>query len=93
MANSAQQNPMFKVGRNSGAGPTGVSRLQPSAREAARGLDPMSLDEPARGLLGKIGMGLGVVGMVGAGVALYAARQVKKQKSFRGRLERLVGRG
>jgi hypothetical protein len=94
MPNSVQQNPMNKVGRNSGAGRTGVSRLVPTPREAARGVREMDLDEAGRsGWVGRLGMGLGVAGALGAAIAVLAVRRARRQRSLRSRFERLVGRG
>ncbi|HET8655744.1 MAG TPA: hypothetical protein VFL93_09545 [Longimicrobiaceae bacterium] len=94
MPNSVQQNPMNKVGRNSGAGRTGVSRLVPTPREAARGVREMDLDDSGTsGWVGRLGVGLGVASALGAGIAVLAARRARRRRSLRSRLERFVGRG
>lgn len=90
MANSYSQNPRNKVGRNSGAGPGGLSQVVPTQREAERGLQPITLDDDGAGWMARLGLGLGVVGLVSAGAAVFLAQRAR-QRTLRGRLERLVG--
>lgn len=84
MRNSATQNPANKVGRNSGAGPAGISRIRPTEREAERGLRAA----PAAGRpWAAIGAGVGAV-LLAAGAAVLTARRRRQ----RGGLERVVDR-
>lgn len=87
MRNSATQNPSNKVGRNSGAGPGGVSRIVPTQQEARRGLEPLQV-RGGRSWLRPLGMGLSALALLG--MAGYAARQRQRKHSFRSRLEDLV---
>jgi hypothetical protein len=92
MANSLKQNPSNKVGRNSGAGPDGVSRINPTERELERGLElPVDSSMP-RGWLGRAGAGLGAAVLLGAGAAGVMFRRAREQRSLRGRLRKLVNR-
>jgi len=93
MSNSATQNPSNKVGRNSGAGAGGVSEVVPSAAEARRGLEPVqsqaTLSSPTPSGSSGGGFGkLGVVTLLGAGIAALVTRRVRQPRS---RLDRLRG--
>jgi hypothetical protein len=90
-SNTANQNPRYKVGRNSGAGPGGISEVVPSRREAERGLQPIHLDEGAT-WTSPVMIGLAVAALVGLGVTGYLAQRQRERRTFRGRLEHLVGR-
>jgi hypothetical protein len=89
MANGATQNPANKVGRNSGAGPTGISAFQPTAAEAARGLEPMGQNRT--GWTGRLGMGFGAIALVGSASA-YLWKRVRQPKGFRARIKRMIRR-
>jgi hypothetical protein len=82
------QNPRNKVGRNSGAGPAGISEIVPTPQEAARGLEPMSVG--GRRWSRPLGMGLGALALAGAGVAGYLGWQRTRKPTLRSRLERMV---
>lgn len=90
--NDATQNPSNKVGRNSGAGPDGVSRIAVTAREAARGLEPLRTDGGSRWVR-PLGLGLGAIAAAGAGVAALAWKRSRRPRGLAARLGRLVGRG
>jgi hypothetical protein len=86
------RNASNRVGRNSGAGPGGVSRVVPTERERERGLEPFELGGPRRGGAGLLGIGLGALALAGAGVAAYAIHnERRRRRTLGGRLERLVG--
>lgn len=89
MANGATQNPANKVGRNSGAGPTGISRMEPTAAEAARGLETMG--EGTGGWGRRMGLGFGAIALLGSGTA-YLWRRMRQPKGFRARMGRMIGR-
>jgi len=92
MAYTAEQNANNRVGRNSGAGPDGITRLVPTEAEAARGLEPISIgDHRGWGRLGVgIGAGASALALLGAGAAWYRARH--RPHGVRARLSHLVGR-
>jgi hypothetical protein len=95
MRYSAEHGASNRVGRNSGAGPGGVSRMVPTERERERGLEPLDLDAPVRGRPGllRLGLGLGALAVAaGAGVAAYAIQnERRRRRSMSGRLQRMVG--
>lgn len=88
--NSADQNPSNKVGRHSGAGPGGVSRIVPTAAEARRGLQPIELGRGRR-WGGGLALGLGALALAGAAVAALVAQRARQPRGLRPRIERLVG--
>lgn len=90
MRYSPEQNPSNLVGRNSGAGPGGVTQVVPTAREAERGLKPIRLEEGGRRWMRPLGMGLGALALVGAGALGYVMRQRRQPSGLRGRMEKLV---
>lgn len=94
MAHSAAQNANNRVGRNSGAGPDGVTRLVPTEREAERGLEPIALgnDHGWRRFGVAIGVGAGVsaLALIGAGAAWNRVRH--RPRGVRSRLTSFVGR-
>lgn len=86
MANSARQNPSNKVGRNSGAGDSGISEIVPTPAEARRGLRPLGTDGiswPAR-----YGLGLGFALLAGFGIAFFAAQRARENRSLGARISR-----
>lgn len=87
MANSARQNPNNKVGRNSGAGDSGISEIVPTPAEARRGLRPLDLEET--GWPARLGIGLGFALIAGFGIAYYAAQRAQRNRSLGSRLQRL----
>ena len=87
MSNSATQNPSNKVGRNSGAGPAGVSEIRPTPAELERGLVPASR---RRGWAGALGAGLGALAVIG-GASAYAWNRIRQPRTLRARLGRMVG--
>lgn len=89
MANTANQNPRNKVGRNSGAGPSGISAWTPTEAEARRGLEPHGLDDASRWPV-RIGLGLGLLALIGSGVLALARHRAERRSSMRGRFEELV---
>ena len=89
-SNTANQNPQNKVGRNSGSGRGGVSQMVPTRREAERGLRPIDLDEGST-WTSPVMIGLAVAALVGVGVAGYLAQRQRQRRTFRGRIEHLVG--
>lgn len=91
--NDALQNPDNKVGRNSGAGPDGVSRIARTAREAARGLEPLRTGGGTRRWVRPLGLGLGAIAAAGAGVAALAWKRSRRPRGLAARLASLVGRG
>lgn len=94
MANSATQNPTNKVGRNSGGGDGGVSRMVPSEAEARRGVQPIggSAHAAPAGRSGGMMATLGAVTLAGAGVAALVTRRLRRPTSRLERLRGLVGR-
>lgn len=88
MSNSAAQNPTNKVGRNSGAGPEGVTRAVPTPQEAGRGMEPVEVR--SSGWTGRLGMGIGAVALVGGGVAAWARQRAQQRRGLRARLQRLM---
>lgn len=90
MANSAKQNPSNKVGRNSGGGPGGVTEIVPTEREMRRGVPALGAEGSGWGL--RLGMGLGALAVLGAGVAALMARQSRQKRGLRGGWDRLVDR-
>jgi hypothetical protein len=91
MRYTEKQNPRNKVGRNSGAGPAGISEIVPTAEEARRGLEPLRVG--GRRWTRPLRMGLGALALAGAGVAGYVARQRMRKPTLRTRLERMIGLG
>jgi hypothetical protein len=92
MSYSAKENANNHVGRNSGAGPDGITRLVPTEREAARGLRPISIEhDHHRRRLG-LGVGAGALALLGAGAAWYRARQRPTPRGMRARLNDFIGR-
>lgn len=92
MPNSATQNPANKVGRNSGAGEGGISELVPTEAEAQRGVQPLSTGfRPEAGRSGGTAARLGVVTLLGAGLAAFVTRRLRKPKSWTDRLRSKVG--
>jgi hypothetical protein len=92
MRHGADQNASNLVGRNSGAGPGGISQIVPTDRERERGLEPLSLDAQTRGRTGlRLGLGLGALALAGAGVAAYAVQNQRRRRRLGGRLNRMVG--
>lgn len=89
MANGATQNPTNKVGRNSGVGPAGISEIQPTTAEAARGLAPIGRN--SGGWARRFGIGFGAIALLGSGSA-YIWKRVRQPKGFRERMARMVGR-
>lgn len=89
MPNTALQNPSNKVGRNSGAGPAGLSAINPTEAEARRGLEPIST-EHSSGWMRSLGLGLGALAVLGAGWAAYGMQQ-RQRRSLRGRVQRMIG--
>lgn len=94
MSYSAQQNANNHVGRNSGAGPDGVTRLVPTEREAARGLKPMSIGHDHDHGWRRLGIGAGAsaLALLGVGAAWYRSRQRPTPRGVRARLTHLIGR-
>lgn len=88
MANSATQNPANKIGRNSGAGAAGISEIEPTRAEAARGLEPLGRERG--GWARRIGMGFGAIALLGSASA-YLWKRVRQPKGFRDRIARKVG--
>lgn len=89
--NTATQNPNNKVGRNSGAGPDGVSRIAATALDAARGLEAPRAGGGGRWIR-PLGLGLGALAAAGAGVAALAWKRRRQPRGLAARLGRLVGR-
>lgn len=89
--NTANQNPGNKVARNSGWGPGGVDEIVPTREEARHGLERMQRPGARRGWMRPMGMGLGALALLGAGVAGLVVRQRRQKRSLRGRLEDMVG--
>jgi predicted alternative tryptophan synthase beta-subunit len=83
MPNTANQNPANKVGRNSGAGPSGITEAVPSAAEAARGLQSVRTENGSGGRGGKVA---GAAALLGTGLAIWLTRRARRP---RGRVERL----
>jgi hypothetical protein len=87
MANDVSQNPSNKVGRNSGAGSSGISTYTPTAREAARGLGPSHVESGrAWGVWSLFGMAAAAA----AGAGLYLRRERKKRTGWRGALRKVL---
>lgn len=86
--NSAKQNPRNLVGRNSGAGPDGVTRMTPSDREAERGLQPIDISGP--GWLRPLTLGLGAALLVGASVTALAMQRARQERTLRHRIGRMI---
>lgn len=89
-SNTAEQNPSNKVGRNSGAGPGGVTEMIPTAREARRGVRPIDLDHNGR-RFGPLALGVGAALVVGAGVTALAIQRDREQRTLRHRVKEAVG--
>lgn len=87
-SNSAKQNPRNLVGRNSGGGPEGVTRMIPTEREARHGVRPIEISEP--GWLRPLTLGLGAALVVGAGVTALAMQRARQQHSLRHRVGRMI---
>ncbi len=86
--NTATQNPNNKVGRNSGAGPDGISRIAATAPASARGLVAPGV---RRGRRWVRPLGLGLVA-AGVGAAAYAWSRGSRPADLGARLSRLMGR-
>jgi hypothetical protein len=91
MANSAKQNPRNKVGRNSGVGPGGVTEIVPTERERRHGVPALGAERSGGWAL-RLGVGLGALAVLGAGVAALMARQSRQKRGLRGSWDRLVDR-
>jgi len=88
MRYSATQNPANKVGRNSGAGPAGVSEIVPTAQEAANGLQPLAV-RPHRRWTRPLALGVSALALVGAGA--LAVQKRRQQRTLRGRVQHFLG--
>jgi len=88
MKHTIARNPRNKVGRNSGAGSGGLDMYLPTHEESKRGLRPF--EEPESPWPMRIGVGLGVLGMIGGGLVALAIRRAERKRTVRGRLENLV---
>ena len=90
MKNTISRNPRNKVGRNSGAGRAGIDMYMPTHAEAMRGLRPF--DEPRSPWPMRVGVVLGVMGMIGGGIVALAMRRAERKRSrtVRGRVERIL---
>jgi hypothetical protein len=86
--NSAKQNPRNLVGRNSGGGPDGVTRMVPTEREAERGVEP--IDISGAGWLRPLALGLGAALVVGASVTALAMQRAREQRKLRHRVGRMI---
>jgi hypothetical protein len=86
--NSAKQNPRNLVGRNSGGGPDGVTRMIPSDREARRGLRPIEIS--GSGWLRPFTLGLGAALVVGASVTALAMQRARQERTLRHRVGRMI---
>jgi hypothetical protein len=92
MPNSATQNPANKVGRNSGAGEGGISETVPTQAEAQRGVQPISTGyRPEVGRSGGTAARLGVATLLGAGIAAFVTRRLRKPKSWTDRVRSAIG--
>ena len=89
MPNLVNQNPRNKAGRNSGAGPGGVTAWTPSRAEAQQGLRRYQMDAPSTWPI-RIGLAVGVLALLGSGVMALALRRAERKRSVRGRLESIV---
>jgi len=87
MSNDVSQNPSNKVGRNSGAGSSGISTYTPTAREADRGLVPIAVESGrAWGVWSLFGMAAAAA----AGAGLYLRRERKKRTGWKGALRKVL---
>jgi hypothetical protein len=88
MRHTPDQNPSNRAVRNPGPRPSGTPRVKP-ATERSRGRSIAPDAQPAGGWK-TVGIGLGIVALVGAGIAA-AALQSRHRRSWRGRLQTLAG--
>ena len=88
MKNTISRNPRNKVGRNSGAGRAGIDMYVPTHAESKRGLRPF--EEPPSPWPMRVGVALGVLGMIGGGIVALAMRRAERNRSLRGRIERIL---
>ena len=88
MKNTISRNPRNRVGRNSGAGRGGLDMYLPTPAESRRGLRPF--EEPPSPWPMRVGVALGVLGMIGGGILALAMRRAERKRSFRGRIERVL---
>jgi hypothetical protein len=87
-SNTAHHTPQHPVGRYSGGGPDGVTRMVPSDREAQRGLQPIELSGP--GWLRPLTLGLGAALLVGASVTALAMQRARQERTLRHRVGRMI---
>jgi hypothetical protein len=88
MKHTISRNPRNKVGRNSGAGPGGIDMYLPTHAESKRGLRPF--EEPPSPWPMRVGVALGVLGMIGGGIVALAMRRAERKRSLRGRIEGML---
>ena len=88
MKHTISRNPRNRVGRNSGAGRVGIDMYLPTHAESKRGLRPF--EEPPSPWPMRVGVALGVVGMIAGGIVALAMRRAEKKRSLRGRIEKVL---
>ena len=88
MKHTISRNPRTRAGRNSGAGPGGVDMYLPTHAEAKRGLRPF--EEPPSPWPMRVGVAMGVLGMVGGGIVALAMRRAERRRTIRGRSEGMM---
>jgi hypothetical protein len=88
MDNTTIQNPANRVGRNSGAGPGGVSEVIPTEAEARRGLEPFSIDSHPDRVRRMVG--IGVAAAAGVGIAVLATLRLRRPKTVGNRIQELL---
>ena len=89
MRHSPDQNLSNRLNRNPAAGRSGTPRATPTAQRS-RGQSIAPDAKPAGGWKA-VGIGLGAVALVGAGIAAAALHSRRHRRSWRGRLQSLAG--
>jgi hypothetical protein len=89
MHHTTTQNPANRVGRNSGAGPGGVTEVIPTEKEAERGLEPFSIEPHTGRSVGRM-VGIGAAALAGVGLSVYATLRMRRRRTLMGRVQEML---